>query len=380
MCVCVYVCVIDEKGKEGREGKRKRKKSAKSHRGRRDQPIKTQPKKISGRSIERVKRSGTHSVRKKQCNCPNPTRDLHMVSDIRCSPIYTPVYPIVEKILFHLLHPELSLGLIDSISLATKTLHSTMENTLTSKPATRPENINAILEGLGRYNVQNLELFHNYVATQCKEGTFDIEANLALLKLYQFNTEIPRDEETVINILVKGVVRFWSSDFMLALHLLPAYVGEVVKSTGSKKEGAKNEEEADRYLDSFAENVNKLLNLFKLLDASKFGEFWTLFESDDSYADLVADVADFETALRKSISQTVEISARRVPVSVLEEWVNLSGNKFQEWVTKTIGWTIEGTSVVIPANKENEAKPVVANEALHFEQLGSLIKRAYEVK
>lgn len=366
--------------RRGEKGKGKGKKSAKSHRGRRDQPIKTQPKKISGRSIERVKRSGTHSVRKKQCNCPNPTRDLHMVSDIRCSPIYTPVYPIVEKILFHLLHPELSLGLIDSISLATNTLHSTMENTLTSKPATRPENINAILEGLGRYNVQNLELFHNYVATQCKEGTFDIEANLALLKLYQFNTEIPRDEETVINILVKGVVRFWSSDFMLALHLLPAYVGEVVKSTGSKKEGAKNEEEADRYLDSFAENVNKLLNLFKLLDASKFGEFWTLFESDDSYADLVADVADFETALRKSISQTVEISARRVPVSVLEEWVNLSGNKFQEWVTKTIGWTIEGTSVVIPANKENEAKPVVANEALHFEQLGSLIKRAYEVK
>lgn len=368
--------------RRGEKGKGKGKKSAKSHRGRRDQPIKTQPKKISGRSIERVKRSGTHSVRKKkkQCNCPNPTRDLNVVSDIRCSPIYTPVYPIVEKILFHLLHPELSLGLIDSISLATNTLHSTMENTLTSKPATRPENINAILEGLGRYNVQNLELFHNYVATQCKEGTFDIEANLALLKLYQFNTEIPRDEETVINILVKGVVRFWSSDFMLALHLLPAYVGEVVKSTGSKKEGAKNEEEADRYLDSFAENVNKLLNLFKLLDASKFGEFWTLFESDDSYADLVADVADFETALRKSISQTVEISARRVPVSVLEEWVNLSGNKFQEWVTKTIGWTIEGTSVVIPANKENEAKPVVANEALHFEQLGSLIKRAYEVK
>ncbi|KAF5097334.1 hypothetical protein D0Z03_001438 [Geotrichum reessii] len=257
-----------------------------------------------------------------------------------------------------------------------------MENTLTSKPATRPENINAILEGLGRYNVQNLELFHSYVATQCKEGTFDIEANLALLKLYQFNTEIPRDEETVINILVKGLVRFWSSDFMLALHLLPAYVGEVVKSTtGNKKaEGVKSEEEPERYLDTFAENVNKLLGLFKLLDASKFAEFWTLFESDDSYADLVADVTDFETALRKSISQTVEISARRVPVAVLEEWVNLSGNKFQEWVTKTIGWTIEDASVVIPANKENEAKPVVANETLHFEQLGSLIKRAYEVK
>lgn len=270
-----------------------------------------------------------------------------------------------------------------------------MENTLTAKPATRPADINTLLEGLDRYNVDNLSLFQAYVAAQCQDGTFDIEANLALLKLYQFNTEISRDEDTVLNILVKGLVRFWAPDFMLALHLLPAYVGEVVKqSYTDKKTTTKNtsntndksssaadaEENEEGYLDGFAENVQKLLGLFRLLDASRYSEFWSTFESDDSYADLVADVSDFETALRHSIAQTVEISARKVPVTVLEEWSNLSGNRFQEWVTKSLGWSIDGQTVVIPANKENEAKPVVTSETLRFEQLGRLIKRAYEVK
>lgn len=282
-----------------------------------------------------------------------------------------------------------------------------MDNTLTSKPSSRPADINTLLEGLDRYNVENLSLLQAYVAQQCQEGTFDIEANLALLKLYQFNTEITRDEDTVLNILVKGLVRFWAPDFMLALHLLPAYVGEVVKtgaSAGDKKSGGKSssagekssngaaaagaaagaaadaEDSEEGYLDGFAENVQKLLGLFRLLDASRYSEFWSTFESDDSYADLVADVSDFESALRKSIAQTVEISARKLPVVVLEEWANLSGNRFQEWVTKTLGWTIEDKTVVIPANKENEAKPVVASETLKFEQLSKLIKRAYEVK
>lgn len=272
-----------------------------------------------------------------------------------------------------------------------------MENTLTSKPSTRPDDINTLLEGLDRYNVDNLSLFQAYVATQCQNGTFDIEANLALLKLYQFNTEISRDEDTVLNILVKGLVRFWAPDFMLALHLLPPYVGEVVrqssndkktnnksindtndKSSSNANDGAEDIEGG--YLDGFAENVQKLLGLFRLLDASKYSEFWSTFESDDSYADLVADVTDFESALRKSIAQTVEISARKMPVAVLEEWSNLSGNRFQEWVTKSLGWSIDGTTVVIPGNKENEAKPVVTSETLRFEQLSKLIKRAYEVK
>lgn len=48
----------------------------------------------------------------------------------------------------------------------------------------RPENIEAILNGLDRYNPETTGTFQEYVAQQCENQTYDCYANLALLKLY----------------------------------------------------------------------------------------------------------------------------------------------------------------------------------------------------
>lgn len=48
----------------------------------------------------------------------------------------------------------------------------------------RPENIEAILSGLDRYNPETTSTFQEYVAQQCEQQTYDCYANLALLKLY----------------------------------------------------------------------------------------------------------------------------------------------------------------------------------------------------
>ena len=48
----------------------------------------------------------------------------------------------------------------------------------------RPENIEAILNGLDRYNPETTSTFQEYVAQQCENQTYDCYANLALLKLY----------------------------------------------------------------------------------------------------------------------------------------------------------------------------------------------------
>lgn len=47
----------------------------------------------------------------------------------------------------------------------------------------RPENIDTILNGLDRYNPETTGVFQEYVAQQCENQTYDIYANLALLKL-----------------------------------------------------------------------------------------------------------------------------------------------------------------------------------------------------
>ena len=48
----------------------------------------------------------------------------------------------------------------------------------------RPENIDAILNGLDRYNPETTSIFQEYVAQQCENQTYDCYANLVLLKLY----------------------------------------------------------------------------------------------------------------------------------------------------------------------------------------------------
>lgn len=47
----------------------------------------------------------------------------------------------------------------------------------------RPEHIEAILNGLDRYNPETTTIFQDYVQQQCDDKTYDCYANLALLKL-----------------------------------------------------------------------------------------------------------------------------------------------------------------------------------------------------
>ena len=52
------------------------------------------------------------------------------------------------------------------------------------KCPTRPPHIDAILNGLDRYNPETTTIFQDYVSNQCEEKTFDAYASLALLKLW----------------------------------------------------------------------------------------------------------------------------------------------------------------------------------------------------
>lgn len=47
----------------------------------------------------------------------------------------------------------------------------------------RPEHIDAILNGLDRYNPETTSVFQDYVTQQCEDRSYDCYANLALLKL-----------------------------------------------------------------------------------------------------------------------------------------------------------------------------------------------------
>jgi translation initiation factor 3 subunit K len=185
-----------------------------------------------------------------------------------------------------------------------------------------------------------------------------------LTNRYQFNPHLTR-EETITNILVKALTVFPTPDFSLCLHLLPPHILNPV-STASSLPAA-----GDAPL---SEAVQKLTTLSNLLSEANYKAFWNTLDSDDLYADLVADVSGFEELMRVRIAVTVGQSCREVERPVLESWLQLKGQDFEKFISDICGWGLDssrggkGGMVVIPVNKENEAKSSVVRENVQFDR------------
>ncbi|KAI9794676.1 MAG: hypothetical protein M1835_006490 [Candelina submexicana] len=231
----------------------------------------------------------------------------------------------------------------------------------------RPEHINDILNGLDRYNPETTGVFQDYVSQQCENRTYDCYANLALLKLYQFNPHLTRDE-TITNILVKALTVFPSPDFSLCLHLLPPYILTPFATATS------NPAAGDAPL---SEAVQKLNTLNNLLASAAYSQFWSTLDSDDLYADLTADISGFDELMRVRIAVTISQAVREVERGVLEGWLNQGGAEFEKFVKEVCGWEIQGKTVKVPSNKENKAEGTVIRENVKFDR-GSFLPLSVE--
>ncbi|KAJ5751617.1 eukaryotic translation initiation factor 3 subunit EifCk [Penicillium odoratum] len=237
------------------------------------------------------------------------------------------------------------------------------------KCETRPVHIDAILNGLDRYNPETTTVFQDYVVQQCEDRTFDCYANLALLKLYQFNPHLLQPD-TVTNVLVKALTVFPSPAFSLCLALLPAHTQPFPTT---------QEAQAASQTSDFIESVQKLSRLSTLLESAQYAQFWSDLNSDDLYADLIADVAGFEELIRIRIAVEVGKSFRSVTTESLEQWLDLRNREaLEKFVTEVCVWKVEGALVSVPTNKENEARSEVKSERVGVDMFGRVIRRGFE--
>ncbi|ENN79693.1 hypothetical protein YQE_03865, partial [Dendroctonus ponderosae] len=84
---------------------------------------------------------------------------------------------------------------------------------------TMQQTVATMLSGIERYNPDNLPTLERYVEMQSKENTYDLEANLAVLKLYQFNPHSFNIDITC-QILLKAFTNLPNTDFILCKCLL----------------------------------------------------------------------------------------------------------------------------------------------------------------
>lgn len=129
---------------------------------------------------------------------------------------------------------------------------------------------------------------------------------------------------------------------------------------------------------SLAEAVQRLVQLHAALVDARYPDFWAALDDDDLVADLVADVQGFEELMRVRMAVVVGQCMQSVDRGVLEGWLALSGEKFEKFVVDVCGWKVEGGNVLIPLNKENEARSTVVRESVKFEQFGRTVRRAFE--
>jgi translation initiation factor 3 subunit K len=76
----------------------------------------------------------------------------------------------------------------------------------------RPEEVEAILNGIELFNPDNLPRLEHYFGVQCRKNEYDQLANLAILELYQFNPQLV-NPSIIVSILAKALTVLPGPDF-----------------------------------------------------------------------------------------------------------------------------------------------------------------------
>jgi len=191
------------------------------------------------------------------------------------------------------------------------------------------KDVTALLKGIDRYNPENLSKLELYVHMQCQENVYDLEANLAVLKLYQFNPmffQMP----VASQILLKALTNLPHTDFTLCKCLI----------------------DLSRFQDD-GDALNRIMSLADMLETCQFQLFW---EHLIDISDLTVTISGFEDSIRKFICYVIGITYQVIKKSLLRELLgNLTEAQTNTWVAKN-NWKDQGDGFVFIANQEDIIK------------------------
>uniref|UniRef100_A0A3Q3WD11 Eukaryotic translation initiation factor 3 subunit K n=1 Tax=Mola mola TaxID=94237 RepID=A0A3Q3WD11_MOLML len=179
-------------------------------------------------------------------------------------------------------------------------------------------NVGKLLRGIDRYNPENLATLECYVETQARENAYDLEANLAVLKLYQFNPAYFQTQVTS-QILLKALTNLPHTDFTLCKCMIDQT----------------HQEERP---------IRQILYLGNLLETCHFQSFWTSLEEN---RELIDGIAGFEDSVRKYTQVKV-------------------------WMNK-YGWTENEEGQIFIFSQEESVKPKNIVEKIDFESVSSIM-------
>lgn len=188
------------------------------------------------------------------------------------------------------------------------------------------------LVAVNPYNYEILNELENFVKEQVASQTYNLDANLCLLRSYQFEPE-RLSTQIVALILIKALMAMPAPDFSLCLFLIPERV-------------------------QLEEQFKTLIVLSHYLETARFRQFW---DEAAKSRHIVEAIPGFEQAIRAYAVHVLSLTYRKVPNSVLAEAINIEGSsldKFLEHQVAHNGWVVEkgqgkGQSIILPPNEFN---------------------------
>ncbi|XP_066261832.1 eukaryotic translation initiation factor 3 subunit K [Euwallacea similis] len=209
---------------------------------------------------------------------------------------------------------------------------------------TMKQTVASMLNGIERYNPDNLPTLERYVEMQSKENTYDLEANLAVLKLYQFNPHSFNIDITC-QILLKALTNLPHTDFILCKCLL-----------------------TDKQLT--ADPINQVIYLADILEQCDFQLFWARIRTTP---ELTQKIVGFLDSIRKFVCHVVGITFQSIDKKHLAQLLgDIDDQTLQMWVKK-YGWKLEGSDLVFIRNQDDNIKTKNISEKIDFESVGHIM-------
>lgn len=217
----------------------------------------------------------------------------------------------------------------------------------------KKDQIRDMLKGIELYNPNNLEILLQYLDEQCADNHYDLEANLTILRLYQFRMNSDFGEGTcdikvIIKILLKALAALPNADFTLCKSLIHPSL--------------------------FEENSNPelehVLNLHRLLTTCDFEEFWQLLRNDPG---VYLNVTGFEDSIRKFICNVVKITYQNIRKELLCKLLGgLEETQLKYWI-KINEWEEKDAEFVFISNQEELIKNKNIKEKIEFDSVARVV-------
>lgn len=186
-------------------------------------------------------------------------------------------------------------------------------------------------------------MIEEYVEEQAKDNSYDLEANLAVLKLYQFNPHLLNLNVTY-TILLKALTNFPHTDFVLCkCLLLPAQMQD--------------------------ETVKDIMYLAHILEQCDFALFWSRVEQRPEF---LLKINGFFDSIRKFVCHVVGITFQTIKKDYLTRLLgNIEDAAVRNWIKK-YGWREQNNLIYIATQDEN-IKTKNITEKIDFDNLAPLM-------